>query len=348
MNFAKGYLLFGSDDYLIEREKKRLLEALFCRDKNDDTSGGFGAPTTYESVDALFSSGDMNFNRFTGPAVDMDEMISAISTMPFFSKRRVVLVEESGFFASANERLLSAIESIPDTTVVIFAEKKVDKRLAAYKHFSKNLQVRECNMLTGSELERWAIGEMLGSAGLKITRDAWQTFLNITTTDKAMTNMSYMSNELNKLISYCHGKESVGVSDVKAIVSGYFDDSIFALLDCIAASDVRGVMTEYDKLILANVEPERIIHMIIWEFQRILSAGELYEEGMSYSEIASRCNMQDWQIKKHAKSGHFKSFPPKRAFAAIEKAADFQYRIRNGSMDAKIGCELLINELITT
>ncbi len=201
-------------------------------------------------------------------------------------------------------------------------------------------------MLTGPDLERWAIAEKLGGAGLRITKDAWQTFLDITTADKNMTNMSYMNNELEKLISYCHGHDSISTADVRAIVSGYHDDSVFALLDGIAAGDSKNAMKCYDNLLLSNVEPEKILHMIIWEFDRILMAGELMDEGMSYGEVARHTGMQDWQVKKHDKAGHFKSFPPYRAKQAKEKAADIQYKIRTGSMDAKIGCELLINELL--
>ena len=164
--------------------------------------------------------------------------------------------------------------------------------------------------------------------------------------DKKMKNMSYMDNELEKLISYCHGRGSVTAEDVRAITSGYSDDSIFALLDGIAAADGAAVRRQYDNLILANVEPEKILHMIIWEFERILSAGELFSEGLSYKEVAGRCGMADWQVKKHDKAGHFRSFPPKRAARAIEKATDMQYKIRTGSMDAKVGCELLMNELL--
>ena len=335
MDTARAYLLFGSEDYLINSYKKRLLEALFS------SSGDGGS-----SLETILSSGDMNFNRFTGPGVDMDAVINAIGTMPFFAERRVILVENSDFFKKADDKFSGALESIPETSVVIFAEKNVDKRIASYKYFSKNYEVKEFNMLQGPDLERWAIGEKLGGAGLRITRDAWQTFLDITTADKNMKNMSYMDNELEKLISYCHGRDSVTEADVRAITSGYSDDSIFALLDGIAASDPKAVMKQYDNLILANVEPEKILHMIIWEFERILSAGELFLDGLSYKEVAARCGMQDWQIKKHDKAGHFKSFPPKKAALAIEKAADIQLKIRTGSMDAKIGCELLMNELL--
>ena len=323
MDISRAYLLCGSEEYLIASYKKRLLEALSVRPD------------------------DMNFSSFSGTSIELSALSDAVSTMPFFAERRVVLVEGSGFFRSSSEPFLHIIEAIPETTVLIFAEKNVDKRLAPYKYFKKNYTVKEFEMLQGPELEKWAIGSKLGSAGLRIKREAWQTFLNITTADKKMKNMSYMDNELEKLISYCYGRDTVEVSDVRAIVSGYADDSIFALLDAIASGNSEAIMKSYNDMLLAEKAPGEIIRMIIWEFRRIYNAGTLYAEGMSVGNIAEKVHMQDWQVKNHIKAGHFKSFPPARAMSAIEKATEILYEIRRGNMNEKIGAELLMLELST-
>ena len=323
MDIGRAYLLCGSEEYLINYNKKRLLETLSVRPD------------------------DMNFTGFSGSSLDLSALSDAIMTMPFFAERRVVLVEGSGLFKSASEPFLHILESIPETTVLVFAEKNVDKRYAPYKYFKKNYIVNEYDMLTGPDLEKWAIGRKLGGAGLKITQDVWQTFLSITTADKKMNNMSNLNNELEKLISYCHGKDRVEMGDVYAITSGYSGDSIFALLDAIASGDKAAVMRSYHEMLLSDPEPEKIIHMILWEFRGLYSAGELYSEGMSNVEIAKRTGMYEWQVKKHGNAGHFKSFPPKRARSAIERATGVLRDIRRGSMDSKIGAELLIMELTT-
>ena len=323
MDFSKAYLLFGSEDYLILQAKKRLLEALLVRPD------------------------DMNFSSFTGPGVDVSAVSDAINTLPFFAERRVVLVENSGFFKTSDEAFLRVIENIPDTTVLICVEKDTDARLSAFKFFKKNYTVNEYNMLTGSDLEKWAIGKKIGGAGLKITRDAWQTFLDITTADKEMNNMMCLDNELEKLISYCYGKESITVEDVRTITSGYADDSVFELLDAIASSDAKRAMKLYDQMILANVKSEKILSMIIWEFKNIQNVGELIDDGLSPTEISAKTGMREWQIKKHKNAGHFKIFPPKRAAEALNLAVDTLYAIRRGTMDKQVGCEVLMVELCT-
>lgn len=71
-NFKRFYLLFGEEEFLKQSYKKRLRQAV----AGDDT---------------------MNYNYFEGKGLDVRELISLANTMPFFSDRRLIMVEDSGF-----------------------------------------------------------------------------------------------------------------------------------------------------------------------------------------------------------------------------------------------------------
>lgn len=70
--FKQIYLLYGEEAFLKNSYKNRLKEAII----GDDT---------------------MNFARFEGKGLDVDELIRLADTMPFFAERRLILVEDSGF-----------------------------------------------------------------------------------------------------------------------------------------------------------------------------------------------------------------------------------------------------------
>ena len=101
--FKPVYLLFGEEVFLKNTYKKRLREAII----GEDT---------------------MNFARFEGKGLDVDELIRLADTMPFFAERRLILVEDSGFFKNASEALVKYLPDMPDTTCLVFAESEVDKR----------------------------------------------------------------------------------------------------------------------------------------------------------------------------------------------------------------------------
>ena len=101
--FKQIYLLYGEEAFLKNSYKNRLKEAII----GDDT---------------------MNFARFEGKGLDVDELIRLADTMPFFAERRLILVEDSGFFKSASDALVQYLPSMPDTTILLFVETEVDKR----------------------------------------------------------------------------------------------------------------------------------------------------------------------------------------------------------------------------
>ena len=76
--FSTVYLLYGEEEFLKQSYKKQLRSAI----AGDDT---------------------MNLNIFTGRDIDVREIINLSETMPFFADRRLILVEDSGFFKKGQE-----------------------------------------------------------------------------------------------------------------------------------------------------------------------------------------------------------------------------------------------------
>ena len=102
--FSRVYLLGGTEPYLIYQYRDKLIAAMI--DPNDT----------------------MNFITYKGENSKPEDIIEFADTMPFFTERRVVLVENSNFFKNGCEKLEEALDGLPDTTVLIFVEKNIDNR----------------------------------------------------------------------------------------------------------------------------------------------------------------------------------------------------------------------------
>lgn len=72
--FKQVYLFYGEEDYLKKQYRDKLSTAL---NPDQDT---------------------MNFSHFEGKGIDVKEVISLGETMPFFADRRIILLENTGFF----------------------------------------------------------------------------------------------------------------------------------------------------------------------------------------------------------------------------------------------------------
>ena len=101
--FKKIYLLYGDEAYLKKQYKDKLKKALV---QPDDT---------------------MNFTAYEGKDTNPKEVIDLSETLPFFADRRVILIENSGFFKGSCEELAEYIPQVPDTTLFLFVEEEVDK-----------------------------------------------------------------------------------------------------------------------------------------------------------------------------------------------------------------------------
>ena len=99
--YKRIYLLYGDEAYLRRQYKDRLKQGI-C---GDDT---------------------MNYSYFEGKSAKAEDIMAMLDTMPFFADRRLVVIENSGFFKSANEKLLEYLSQIPDTSVTGIFEKEIN------------------------------------------------------------------------------------------------------------------------------------------------------------------------------------------------------------------------------
>ena len=102
--FKKVYLLYGEEDYLRKQYRDKLRAAL----------------TTGEDA--------MNYAYFEGKDIQAGQVIDFAETMPFLAERRVVFIENSGWFKSGGDAMAEYLSTQCDTTVMCFVETETDKR----------------------------------------------------------------------------------------------------------------------------------------------------------------------------------------------------------------------------
>ena len=107
--FKQIYLLYGEEAYLKKQYKDKLTKAIL---PDGDT---------------------VNYAYYEGKGINPAELIDLAETMPFFAERRLIVIENSGFFKSATPELADYMKNMPDTVCFLFVENEVDKRGKMYK-----------------------------------------------------------------------------------------------------------------------------------------------------------------------------------------------------------------------
>lgn len=307
--FKQIYLLYGEEAFLKNSYKNRLKEAII----GDDT---------------------MNFARFEGKGLDVDELIRLADTMPFFAERRLILVEDSGFFKSASDALVQYLPSMPDTTILLFVETEVDKRNRLYKKVKDMGYAAELNRQDSAQLARWA-GGILTREQKKITKHTMELFLSM-----AGDDMENIRMELEKLISYTLGREVITDEDVLAVCTVQVTNRIFEMVSAIVNRQPRKAMDLYEDLLTLKEPPMRILFLIARQFNQLLQVKDLMGKGMDKGTIASKLKMQPFVVGKTMPQA--RQFGREQILSYVEFCVETEEAVKSGRLQDRLAVELLI------
>lgn len=308
-NFKPVYLLYGEEAFLKNSYKKKL-------------------------KDAITDGDTMNYNYFEGKGLDVNELISLADTMPFFSEKRLILVEDSGFFKSASDTLTDYLPNMPDTTCLIFSETAVDKRNRLYKKVSGLGHAAEMKRQDFSQLSRWA-GSILSQNGRKITSATMNLFLERTGDDMENIRM-----ELEKLISYTMGSEVVTSEDVEAVTTVQVTNKIFDMVTAIVTRKTRRAMELYEDLLMLKEPPMRILFLIARQFNQLLQVKEQLLLGNGRDDIASKLKVPPFVAGKMIPQA--KSFTKEQILSYVTGCVEAEEAVKTGRLADRLAVELLI------
>lgn len=304
------YLLYGTEDYLKRQYRDKLKHALV---EPDDT---------------------MNFSAYEGKDINPKELIDLSETLPFFKEKRMILVENSGFFKNSCDDLAEYMSQVPESTCFVFVEEEVDKRSKLFKAASRAGSAVEFETPKEDMLVRWILGR-IQREGKKITQSVMQLFLSKTGSD-----MENIDKELEKLICYTWDKTEISAADVEAICTGQTENKIFEMIDAISAKNQKKALDLYYDLLALKEAPMRILFLIARQFQNLLLIKSMSAKGYPAVSIAKTAGMPSFAVQKNLRqAGAFKINQLKEA---IEDCGQAEEDVKTGRMADQLAVELLI------
>lgn len=304
------YLLYGTEGYLKRQYRDKLKHALV---EPDDT---------------------MNFSAYEGKDINPKELIDLSETLPFFKEKRMILVENSGFFKNSCDDLAEYMSQVPESTCFVFVEEEVDKRSKLFKAASRAGSAVEFETPKEDMLIRWILGR-IQREGKKITQSVMQLFLSKTGSD-----MENIDKELEKLICYTLDKTEIAAADVEAICTGQTENKIFEMIDAISAKNQKKALDLYYDLLALKEAPMRILFLIARQFQNLLLIKSMSAKGYPAVSIAKTAGMPSFAVQKNLRqAGAFKINQLKEA---IEDCGQAEEDVKTGRMADQLAVELLI------
>lgn len=308
------YLFYGEEKYLLEMYLNKLIEGLL------------------EDTDKT-----MNYDYFDKSNMNVDRFFNTIETLPFFSKRRVVQVNNAKLCKGKSNNstvIAERILDIPESTTVIFIEEDIDKRSKLYKAINKNGYVVNFNKLSESDLVKW-VAQKFHFFGKKIERSTAIHFLKFVGTD-----MTIIDNEIEKLSMFCKDREIITKEAIDEVCTRSIENKIFGLIKAMGQNERETALILYHDMIIAKEPPVRILFMLIRQFRLILQSKLLKQKGLSEREIGSRIKIAPFIVKECLYQGRNMTIDNLKS--ALEDCLETDSSIKSGKINDKIGVEIII------
>lgn len=308
--FKRSYLLYGEESYLKKQYKEKLTKAMF---PDGDT---------------------VNYAYYEGKGTEPSKLIDLAETLPFFAERRLIVVENSGFFKSSVPELADYIKQMPDTACFLFVEEEVDKRGKMFKAVKETGYALEMKRQDEKTLLLW-IARQVKREQKQIKESTARYLL-----ERVGTDMENLEKELEKLFGYTLGNAEVTVSDIDAICTVQVENKIFKMVDAAAAKKQKEMLDYYYDLLSLKEPPLKILSLLSRQFRLLLETKELIKEGHGKAQIANVTKQPPFAAEKCIRQ--CRGFSENQLKKILEEAVELEELAKSGRLDQQISVELFI------
>ena len=308
--FKQVYLLYGEEAYLKKQYKERLIKAML---PEGDT---------------------MNYACYEGKGIDSAELIDLAQTMPFFAERRLIVVENSGFFKSSEPQLADYLQEVPETACFLFVENEVDKRGRMYKAVKAKGRAVELGRQDEKTLLYWIAGCMKRERK-QITEKAARHLV-----ERAGTDMENLTQEMDKLFAYTMGRSQITEEDIDAICTVQITNQIFDMVEAVAKRQQKKALEYYYDLLALKEPPMRILYLLARQFRILLEVKELMKTGADKARIAKVAKLHPFVAGKYMRQ--CRDFKSGELRSAMEEAAELEEAVKTGRLGDRMSVELFI------
>lgn len=245
---------------------------------------------------------DLNFVHLHGKTVEIQDLYSAIETLPFMSESRVVLVDELQDLVAkigTSEMFYKTLDSIAKDTIVIFydSEQNLNKNTNLYKYFTKTKRNVEFIKLDNISLKNYVKDET--KAKNKVISDSDISYFLLKTGYQSRNldvNLYDLDSELKKLLSSTTEK-GIKKEDIDKSVISSVDTNIFNLLNNLGEKNSERSLADLHDLYEANESISIVLHMIQRRYRHLYEYISLRNAGRLDRDISSIMELKSYEFK---------------------------------------------------
>lgn len=301
---------------------------------------------TYRSVQKLAalksryidkSLGDTNLATLDGASLTYDSWLRQSHAAPFLAPSRLVIVTNLLLTGKKDiqDRMLDSLSSIPTTTVVVFFEAGLpDQRTKFFKYLNKPKIAERFMPLAGIQRRRW-VETVLADTPIEGSLLDWLA--------EQPVDLWQLASSIEQLRLYASRlKRPLAITDGQLFLSAPQSADVFQLIEAVARGDSRRALAEMQALLAAGQAELYLLAMIAYQYRTLISLAEARVK-QSPATLARALKLSPYVVQKGLLIVGRR--PPEDFIAGSALILAYDYQIKTGLVEPRIGLELLIIEL---
>jgi len=284
------YLWYGEDSFRIQEELSILVNGLGIIDLHDS-----------------------NVTRLDGSKINLEELISISSTIPFLADKRVVIV--NGLLSRFNDRTSSGkrvrknrntssktgagvwsdlpdyLSNIPETTDLVFIDGDLTQGNNLLSLIRGHVTIKTFHLLTLNEVTDW-ISKRVSSMNAQIDSDAISSIAQ-----SIGSNLAAIDSELEKLAIYCLDRV-ITKRDVEDLVSYFKETNIYVAVDAILEGKTRIAIQMIHSLLSDGYSTSSILSLIARQIRLLSLVKDFNSRDVSFSEQMNKLRLPSYPLQK--------------------------------------------------
>lgn len=303
----------------------------------------FYGENNYELSQAMSKIKTQYINK-TGSNADMDtfdmseknlsDLLNSLAVVPMFVSSRLIVVKDLSKHKIAPDKLQQLLDSVAESTNVVFVDQTPDKRSSYFKKMSALKNAKEFKILSRAQLVAWLKKEFSQN---KATIDNKTISLLI---ELVGDDQWQLSSEIKKLTA---GHTEITENTVKELVVPNINYSAFSMLDYILANKPKKAIEIYKQLKLSAEPDQKILGAITYQYRNLVLAKDNQDKPNNWLKkfhLSSYAASKAQQLCRNLSMEQLT-----RAYNLILKT---DANIKQGKIDASDALENLIIKLSNT
>jgi len=265
------YTVFGDDSYLIRESIRSVVRAVFPG----------------EEAEAAVT-------RFAGAQASLAQVLDELWTLPFFSKMRLVIVEDADVFITKHRKDLETYVEKPSRSGILLFQSKqwlATTRLA--KLVEKCGLAIDCSGPREGELAGWLV-QLAGTRDqVHLDPDAARLLVELIGPE-----VGILAAEVEKLAVYAGDSRHIERQDVAKLVGAGRVETIWNSLDAATSGQGRLALEHLDTLLAAGEFPTPLLAAMSANLLKIHHSGRLRAARMNLDEACRAAGIPSFAVEK--------------------------------------------------